>query len=172
MRLKAWMGIILCAVLAAGTLAGCAAAPTNAATSGLSQIANPWQDATPAEAAKVLGGTFYNFSTLGSDYQQYALMVTTDDAVKKGSQPCAWVRFRKGDEDISLQMFKGGKPDFVDQKGTKVAVNGADAYYADNGDGTAQISWEANGVTFLISTSTAWSQADLVSLATGVSAVH
>jgi hypothetical protein len=144
---------------------------TEKATSQGMRIANPWRDATPNEAAKILGGTFYNITTLDKGYEQYALMVTTDDAVKNGSNPTVWVRFKKGDEDVSLQMFIGGQLSPDDLKGTKVAVSGADAYYMSNEDGTTQIAWESNGIYFLVSTNTPWSQADLVSLAEGVQAV-
>lgn len=142
-----------------------------AASEGV-MIANPWKDATSGDAAKVLGGTFYTFTTLSQDYEQYALMVTTSDVVKNGSVPTVWVRFKKGDEDVSLQMSIGGKLSDDELKGTKVAVNGADAYFMSKDDGTTQIAWESNGITFLISTSTPWSQADLVSLAEGVQAVQ
>jgi len=172
MKKRNWVFVTLAAMVLCGLLAGCSATAQASATKGNAQIANPWKDATFAEAAKVLGGTMYNFSTLDKSYEQYALLVTTDDAVKNGLQPTAWVRYKKGDEDISLQLFKGGKLTDDLLKGKKTAVNGAPAYIANTTDGTSQIAWEANGLLMEIGTSTTWSDDALVKLAEGVSVLH
>jgi hypothetical protein len=173
MKIRTWMFMVLATLLACGMLAGCATpAPTQAGT-GNSQLANPWIDATPAQAAQVLGGTFYNFTTLDSAYKQYALLVTTDAAIAKGDlPPTAWVRYKKGDADVSMQMFKGAKLSADELKGTQAGVNAAAAYILHNGDGTAQISWETDGILFKIGTNSDWTDAALTALAQGVKAVN
>jgi hypothetical protein len=166
---RAWLFAALAVLLVA---AGCAAAGRQEASqAGNAQIANPWVDATAQEAARVLGGTFYNITTLDASYEQYALIVTTDDAVKNGMPPTAWVRFRKGGEDISLQMFKSGKLDEEMLAGRQEDLKGAMAYILQKDDGTSHIAWEANGLLYTIGVSVTWSDADLITLAQGVKAV-
>lgn len=165
------MLLALAALFTIALLAGCNA-PINPPVGATgAQLANPWKDATPSEAAAVLGGTFYNITTLDSSYKQYALMVTTDDAVKNnGLPPTAWVRFQKGDEDISLQMMKGGKLTDTQLAGKQTDVNGEPAYILHNSDGTAEIAWLAGGLMYQISTSKDWSDDALAALAEGVKA--
>lgn len=174
---KVWLVLPLAALALLGLLSGCAGAPaaggtTAPADTGGTQIANPWVDATAADAAKVLGGTMYNVTTLGSDWEQYALLVTTSDAVQKGSLPTAWVRFRKGGEDVSLQMVKGGKLSAEQLNGKQVPVNGVPAYIVSNSasGSISQIAWENGGLLFEISASSAMSDDALTVLAQGVKA--
>ena len=174
MRNRNWMILTFASLLLCGILSGCANTPVQAPSeTGTTQIANPWADATPAKAAEVLGGTMYNFSTLDKAYEQYALIVTTDDAVKnKSVKPTAWIRFRKGEDDVSLQMFNSGKLDAEQLKGAKAAVNGTPAYIIEPGDGTKSLAWEANGLLYVIGTSSVWTGDALVALADGVSAIR
>jgi hypothetical protein len=175
MKKKTWLLLALSAFMLFGLLSGCSGtpgAPTTApASAGNAQIANPWVDATVAEAAKVLGGTMYNITTLDDSYTQYALIVTTDDAVKGGSLPTAWVRFHKTEQDdVSLQIFKGGKLSDEQLKGKEVSVNGLPAYILSGGEngGVPEIAWENGGLLFTISTSPAMNDDALVALAQGV----
>lgn len=169
MKNRNWMILTLASLLLCGMVSGCAFTVQATSDTGTTQIANPWADANPAKAAEVLGGTMYSFTTLDKAYEQYALMVTTDDAVKnKSVKPTAWIRFRKGEDDVSLQIFNGGKLDAEQLKGVMTAVNGTSAYIIEPGDGTKSIAWEANGLLYVISTSSAWTGDALVALAEGV----
>ena len=171
MKMRTRFLAALAVAFAIGAMAGCATPAPTPTDTGNPQLPNPWIDATAAQAAEVLGGTMYSFTTLDSAYKQYALLVTTDDAVQKtGVKPTAWVRFQKGDEDVSLQIFKGGKLDAEQLKGTPADLKGAMAYISQNEDGTSNIAWEANGLLYEISTSIPWSSGDLIALAQGVKA--
>src|SRR5665648_189262 len=56
------------------------------------QIANPWVDATNEEASILLGGKMYEITTLDKSYEQYAMMITTNEAIEKtGIKPTAWL---------------------------------------------------------------------------------
>jgi hypothetical protein len=167
---KAWLFTALAVLIALGA-AGCAAAGgPDASQPGNAQIANPWVDATAQEAAQLLGGTFYNITTLDGSWEQYALLKSTDDAMKGGLLPTVWVRFRKGDEDVTLQMFKGGKADEEMLAGKQADLKGAMAYILQKDDGTSHIAWEANGLLYTIGVNVPWSDADLITLAQGVKA--
>lgn len=172
MKIRQLLFMALAALFTLGSLAGCGATPTPApADTGNAQMANPWKDATAAEAAQALGGTFYNFTTLDSAYKQYALLLTTDDAVKNGTKPSAMARYNKGDEDVTLTLIKGAALDAEQLKGAQTDLKGAMAYILQKDDGTSHIAWEASGLLYEISASTAWSDGDLVMLAQGVKAV-
>jgi hypothetical protein len=171
MKNKTWLFMVIAALLACGLLAGCAQQAPAQADTGSAELANPWVDATADQAATLLGGTFYNFTTLDGAYKQYALLITTDAAMnKQGLKPTAWVRFKKGEQDVSLQMFMGGKLDTDQLKGAQADMKGAIAYVTQSADGTSHIAWEANGLLYEISTSTAWSNDALLALAQGVKA--
>lgn len=174
MEKKTWITLTLAALLLCSLLAGCANSPTKASKDeDNSQMANPWVDATNEQAAAVLSGKMYGLTTLDKSYERYALMVTTKDSVEKtGIKPTAWARYRKGDEDVSLQMQKGGKLDAEQLKGKPIKVNEADAYIISSGDGTTQIAWESEGLLMEISTSNVWEDGALVGLAEGVKTIN